>query len=311
MMAKICSEYKKWVEEKVEKPIDDWVKKTEKQCKKRKWYDPRRWLCWLVTTFVKVVRWVVVWVGKWVTYIFCEVVSFVVNFLAVVVGLILSIPIIGRLVGLLWRGLVDLFWRIVNLPDVIAGIFGLYLPKKLRVCIIILSDEKRNPLATAASLQPDIDKAKRIYKDTCNVNFIVSEIHTLENPAPKGNLDPNCDAGALGDDLWVDGTYFENNANVQCFDSAFVRLIGFASPVIVFIVRNVQGDNKGCSLGPFSDYVTVEGADPICLAHEVSHACGLWHSGGETNLANHICGGTKLKGWQVAIVRSSRHVTFI
>ncbi|WP_320826147.1 hypothetical protein, partial [Reinekea sp.] len=70
-------------------------------------------------------------------------------------------------------------------------------------------------------------------------------------------------------------------------------------------------NNKGCSLGPFTDYVTVEGKDPICLAHEVSHACGLWHTGGRDNLANHICGGTTLKGWQVEIVRSSRHVTYL
>lgn len=103
-MAAVCKDYKKWVEEQVEKPVEEWVEKTEQKCKKRKWYDPRRWLCWLVTTFVK---------------------------------------------------------------------------------------------------------------------------------------------------------------------------------------------------------------DSICLAHEVSHACGLWHAGDQTNLANHICGGTKLKGWQVEIVRNSRHVTFL
>lgn len=315
-MAKICTEYKKWVEEKVEKRIDEWVKKTEEKCKKRKWYDPRRWICWLVTTFVKVVRWVVVWVSKWVTYVVCELVGYVVNFLAVVVGLILSIPIIGRLVGLIWHAFIDIVWRFSSVLDIIAGIFGLYLPKKLRVCIIILSDEKRNPMATPTSLQADITKAKQIYKDTCNVKFIVSDIHTLETPAPKRNLDPNCDneflgVGALWDDLWIAGTYYENNANVQCFDSAFLRLIGYAAPVVVFIVRDVQGNNKGCSLWITTDYVTVEGKDPVCLAHEVSHACGLWHWGGRTNLANHICGGTKLRGWQVAIVRSSRHVSFL
>lgn len=310
-MAKVCREYKEWVEEKVEKRIDEWVEKTEEKCKKRKWYDPRRWVCWLVTTLVKVVRWVVVWVGKWVTYVFCEIVTFGLNFLATFIGLILSIPVIGRLIGLIWRGLIDLIWRIVSIFDIIAGIFGLRLPKKLRVCIIILSDEERNPMATPESLQPHLDEAKRIYKDACNVNFIVTGIHTLENPAPKGNLDPNCGSGALGDDLWIDGTYFENNANVQCFDSAFLRLVGYAAPVVIFVVREVQGDDKGCSLGPFTDYVTVEGHDPNCIAHEVSHACGLWHAGDESNLANHVCGGTKLKGWQVAIVRSSRHVTFL
>ncbi len=310
-MATVCKEHKKWVEEEIEKPIDEWIEETEKKCKKRKWYDPRRWICWLVTTLVKVVRWVVVWVGKWVTYLICEVVTFLVNTLAVVIGLILSIPIIGRLVGLLLRGLVDLVWRLVSVLDIIAGTFGLHIPKKLRVCIIILRDENRNPMATPASLQPDIDKAKQIYKDTCNVQFIVSEIHTLEKPAPERILDPKCGASALWDDLWLNGTYYENNSNIKHFDSAFLRLIGYAAPVIVFIVRDVHGDNLGCSLGPFTDYVTVQGKNPVCLAHEVSHACGLWHWGDRTNLANHICGGTKLVGWQVEIVRSSRHVTFL
>lgn len=310
-MAKVCKNYKKWVEEQVEKPIDDWVKRTEEKCKKRPWYDPRRWFCWLVTTFVRIVRWVLVWIGKWITYVVCEFVATVLNFFAVVIGLIFSIPIIGRLLGLIWHGLLDLFWRVVSIFDILAGVFGLHLPKKLRVCVIILTDEKRSPLATVASLQPDLNKAKQIYRDTANIKLIVSAIHTLETPAPKGNLDPRCESGALWDDLWVEGTYFENNANIQCFDSAFLHLIGYAAPIVIFIVRDVQGGNKGCSLGPFTDYVTVEGKHPACIAHEVAHACGLWHWGDRTNLANHICGGTKLKGWQVEIVRSSRHVTFL
>lgn len=33
-MAKSCREYKKWVEEKVEKPIDEWVEKTEKNARR-------------------------------------------------------------------------------------------------------------------------------------------------------------------------------------------------------------------------------------------------------------------------------------
>ena len=308
-MAKVCKNYKKWVQEKIEKPIDDWVEEKEKKCKKRKWYDPRRWLCWFVTTLVKVVRWVVVWVGKWVTYAVCQLVTSVVNFFSVFIGLILSIPILGRLIGLVWHALLDVFWRLVSLLDIIAGALGLHLPKKLRLCVIILSNERRVPVATAESLQPEIERAKRIYKDAANIKLTV-DIHTLETPAPKDNLDPPCGVGSLGDDLWVQGTYYENNGNVQCFDSAFLHLIGYAAPVVVFIVRDVEG-KKGCSLGPLTDYVVVEGKDPVCLAHEVSHACGLWHVDDSANLAHRNCGGTQLDEWQVAIVRSSRHVTFL
>ncbi len=80
-MAIECVEQQEWIEEEISKPADEWVEKTEKKCKKRHWYDPRRWLCWLVTTFVKVVVWVIVKVGKWVVRTVCKVVGAVVNFI--------------------------------------------------------------------------------------------------------------------------------------------------------------------------------------------------------------------------------------
>jgi hypothetical protein len=55
-----CVETQEWLEEEVWKPVDDWVEKVDDwvektECKKRPWYDPRRWLCWPVTTFVHVI----------------------------------------------------------------------------------------------------------------------------------------------------------------------------------------------------------------------------------------------------------------
>ncbi|KAF0192790.1 MAG: hypothetical protein FD165_560 [Gammaproteobacteria bacterium] len=79
-MAIECVETQEWIEEEISKPVEEWVEKTEEKCKKRKWYDPRRWLCWLVTTFVKVVRWVVVKVGKWVVRTVCKIVGAVLGF---------------------------------------------------------------------------------------------------------------------------------------------------------------------------------------------------------------------------------------
>ena len=311
-MAKICKEYKKLVEEKIEKPIDEWVEKKEKKCKKKKckWWCAccNKWFCWFVTFLVKVSRWVVVTITKWVTYVVCEVVSGILNFLAVVVGLILSIPIIGRILGWILKVVLEIIWSIVSIFDILGGLFGIKLRKKLRVCILILSDGEK-PMATAESLQIEIDFAKRVYKDEANVNFIVDDIQTLKG-SPDAALDTSCDAGALGDDLWIAGTYFENNSNVRCFDSAFQRLLGFASPVVVFVVRDVK-DKRGCSLGPLTDYVTVEGRDGFCMAHEVGHSCGLWHHDDSNNLMFSACGGDKMKKWQWIWLRRSRHVTFL
>lgn len=312
-MAKACNEYKQWVEERVEKRVDEWVEERRKECKKRKWYDPRGWICWFVTTLVLVVRWVVVWVGKWVTYVVCQVVTFTANFLATFIGLILSIPILGRLLGWLWRIIIlELVWRAVSaIMDLGFAIVGTDPEKKLRLCIVILRDAQRVPMATPESLQPAIEDAGRIFRDVANVKLIVGEIHTIDAPAPESNLDPACEPGALWDDLWLPGTYFENNSNVQCFDSALLRLIGFRAPVVVFVVRAIEG-KRGCSIGPLVDYVTIEGADPACLAHEVAHSCGLPHyDADQRNLANANCGGTTLLGWQRAWLRASRHVTFL
>jgi predicted Zn-dependent protease len=67
------------------------------------------------------------------------------------------------------------------------------------------------------------------------------------------------------------------------------------SPVVVFVVRSVDSkETSGCSLNVLSDFVLIEGEDPRCLAHELGHACGLWHHRSAENVMNPTCDGTKL-----------------
>ena len=74
-MATVCETVTEWVETTVSKPIEEWEERQEKECKKRKWYDPRRWVCWLVTHLVKVIRWVLVTVTTAVVKLVCRLVS--------------------------------------------------------------------------------------------------------------------------------------------------------------------------------------------------------------------------------------------
>lgn len=74
-MAKVCTQITEWIEEKISRPVSEWVEERERKCKKRKWYDPRRWLCWVVTNLVKVIRWVVINVVKMVITIVCRLVA--------------------------------------------------------------------------------------------------------------------------------------------------------------------------------------------------------------------------------------------
>jgi hypothetical protein len=71
-MARICTTVTEWIETNISKPIEDKVEQWARECKKRPWYDPRRWLCWLVRTIVSVVRWVVVTVVTTVITVVCH-----------------------------------------------------------------------------------------------------------------------------------------------------------------------------------------------------------------------------------------------
>jgi len=44
-MATISKEVQEWIEEQVWKPVDDWVKRTEKKCKEYDWWNPIGWFC--------------------------------------------------------------------------------------------------------------------------------------------------------------------------------------------------------------------------------------------------------------------------
>jgi hypothetical protein len=84
------------------------------------------------------------------------------------------------------------------------------------------------------------------------------------------------------------------------------------APLMVMPVASVEeGILAGCSLGFLVDYVTVRGEQPICLAHEIGHACNLLHLAEPMNLMNPTCGGLHLTRWQVALLRLSRHVTYL
>ena len=80
-MAPICTEVTEWIEEKVSRPVEEWEERQEKKCKKRKWYDPRKWFCWFVTILVKVIRWVIVTVVKAVVTIVCRLIAVNINFI--------------------------------------------------------------------------------------------------------------------------------------------------------------------------------------------------------------------------------------
>jgi len=262
-----------------------------------------------------------VWISNvvcvlWTTIVttFCivwEVVVLILTIPAIIIELFLAIPIVGRLIGEIWNVINSIIHRIAGIPDAILTLIGITPLKKIRVCLIILRDENGAATATEASLQPAMQAAIDIFRDEANVAVIFDEVHTVDGNSPTYALDVNCNLAAWGEDLWLPGTFFQAMAARYCPTGAVGRLTGYANPIVVFAVRDIPGNTAGCALGPVTDYLTIEGGSPVCLAHEMGHKTGLWHCCPNTNLANGTCGGLELDWWQRVIVRDSKYVTYI
>lgn len=109
-MALVCSQIDEWIEEEVSKPVEVWENQQKEKCKKRKWYDPRGWFCWLVWVLVKVIRWVVVKVGRWVVRTVCKLVTVIVD---LIVDLVLGLwDVLVGIFTLDWRRILDGLIRI-------------------------------------------------------------------------------------------------------------------------------------------------------------------------------------------------------
>jgi hypothetical protein len=221
--------------------------------------------------------------------------------------------------GLLWQlfNLIkEALNRLIKLPELLLALLGFRFNKKLRLRVVILRDERGLPLARNEDVLPAYEEVQRILARMAGVAVEPAgwRVVTAPHAAPKPALDVRCTDGAWGNGAWRDdlsegGAFFRSLMATTAVGTA----IGYGAPLTVFVVRSMTTHN-GCSLGPAADYVTVEAralkSTRRLLAHEVAHACGLWHSKKPNNLMIPIGPGEELTGWQAAILRTSRHVTF-
>lgn len=207
----------------------------------------------------------------------------------------------------------ETFKRGVGLAELGAAAVGVQPYKQLRLRVVILRDETGQPLCPLHDVRASWEEAQRIFSQQARVRIVAAppSIVVVPSPSPLAALNVHCDDGAWQEDFDGAGDYFRKN----CAQTPSGRWTGYSAPVTVFIVRDIS-NKGGCSLGPLTDYVTLEAgmlnrARARLLAHEVAHACGLWHSNDKENLMFPRGPGDRLTRWQALLLRNSRHVTMI
>lgn len=203
--------------------------------------------------------------------------------------------------------------RLSGLVELGANAVGVQPYKQLRLRVVVLRDEQGEPLCAVQDVLASWDEASRIFSLRSHIRIIgaTPRVVVLPHPAPVTALDVHCDDGAWQEDMDEAGDFFRRN----CAKTASGKWLGYGAPVTVYVVRNIS-NKGGCSLGPLTDYVTLEAgmldrARHRLLAHEVAHACGLWHSRDKGNLMYPKGPGDTLTWWQALILRNSRHVTLV
>lgn len=204
------------------------------------------------------------------------------------------------------RILVETVHRLlINLFDTLFG-FLKWPVKKLRLKIFILPDEQKTGIIAPSDVDKTIFYTKDIFKKNFNVEVVPVRsneffVEILETTSPYEALYTRGSTGALIEEFKIAGNFYASNLRAPIY------------PVTAFVVIDIKGA-IGCSLGPMTDYITLDHSaaiDGSVLAHELAHACGLWHLSDKENLLwNRKNRGDKTTWWQKNILRGSRHVTY-
>jgi hypothetical protein len=200
----------------------------------------------------------------------------------------------------------------LGIPDLVLGFL---LPeKKLRIQVFILVDPATGlPVATKDLVYKSIDRAKTIFKDRFNVkltSYSPEIVQMIDVGVPAAALNVHCNGAGFLEELYREaGEFF--NSHLAGWNAIPISL---TFPVTVFIVADVH-NKGGCSPGgPLTDYVTVDLGglnNPTfsTMAHELGHACSLWHSFGKSNLMwSDGDRGDTVHWWQRNLARTSRHI---
>ena len=317
----VCRTVVRAIEEWHRRWEERWVTVTRQACSWLPW--PFNLLCRWITEQIRLLVEVIVRVVRTVVETICEIVTSIVRSIVRVVTtvLITIIRFVCFWVGFIANWIRIIVRAIAGIPEFLTCLLGLRIRKHLGLCVTVLADvESGNPVVDDATVTRTVEGAARIILERTNVRLREHDRRVIGVPRERLTVTA-CNAGQLFSTEAVDLSG-EGHRSARFGDFlACGRELGdivaelITPPLsVIFIADIVEGNDIGCHI-PGTDYVIIDrrGTEvdgPATLAHEVGHACDLWHIEDNTNLMNPSVGGTAMRPWQVCIFRRARFVSY-
>ncbi|MEL7214516.1 MAG: hypothetical protein AAGJ96_01100 [Pseudomonadota bacterium] len=279
---------------------------------------------WVCTAWATVVEWLCV-AYEWVSNVVCVawqvirlVVCAVVDYTVAVIGalvevvastvglildvmgaflqIIISIPVIGRIIDIVWAAVTEFIWRVGSLLiEAIFELLGIMPEKKLRVCVLMPSQlsalqgvdpvliQNAPPTGTSDNLSAAVSQLQAtadILRRECNIRLVpaAGDRHLFEFTGPNSDdptatrswvtvisvtddiLVADCNWDAFVDNVGLQGTRV-GVSSAMCLRGSARKVIGYGPPVKVLIVQAHKSGSAGCGLSGFLvDHVTVNAA---------------------------------------------------
>jgi hypothetical protein len=214
----------------------------QKVCEWLPW--PLSTLCNWVTQTISVLETVWNWVCN-------TIVTLVVQLITILISLVIYVVrIICIIVSL-----------VIGLPAFLLCLIGFTIPKRVRVCIKVLTDAEGNSQVTNEAIESSIATMRRVYGE-CTFEVAIDGIERVVEPSLLTSTD---------DSFWSLFSWwhawFSQHACSCC------------NQVTVFFVDKIQGSSDGFTWWG-DNWCRVDATantDPTIMAHEVGHLLSLWH----------------------------------
>lgn len=150
---------------------------------------------------------------------------------------------------------------LISIPELLVCLAGLSIPKKVRVCIKVLTDAKGVSKVNAAAIEDSITLMRRVYEG-CRISVTIDSIERIVAPELLSSTDDSA-SGLFS--TWH--SWFTQ------------RACGCCGQVTVFFVDKIQGSSDGFTFWG-DNWCRVDAnanTDPTIMAHEIGHLMNLWH----------------------------------